>query len=49
MEKACDWGPEEKGDRTMMKEDDGIYMACPDCQTHNMKPINYCPFCGAVN
>ena len=46
MKKACDWGDDEKGDRTMMKEEDGFYMACADCQTHNMDPINFCPFCG---
>ena len=46
MKKACDWGDDEKGDRTMMKEEDGFYMTCADCQTHNMDPINFCPFCG---
>lgn len=46
MKSGLDWGDDCKGDRTMMLEDNDIYMACADCQTHGGNPINFCPWCG---
>lgn len=48
MKTACDWGDDCKGDREMRFDNNNknYYMACADCQTECMDPINFCPYCG---